>query len=76
MGANIRIDGRCAVIEGGRLSGTTVSATDLRAGAALVLAGLNADGETIIKNSHYITRGYFNFVDNLNSLGANIKYLE
>ena len=74
MGANIRIDGRCAVIEGSKLSGTTVSATDLRAGAALVLAGLNADGETIIKNSEYITRGYYNFCENLNQLGANIKH--
>lgn len=74
MGANIRIDGRCAVIEGGRLSGTTVSATDLRAGAALVLAGLAADGETVIKNSEYISRGYYNFCENLRNLGANINY--
>lgn len=74
MGANIRIDGRCAVIEGTRLSGTKVSATDLRAGAALVLAGLNADGETIVDNAELISRGYYNFFENLNSLGANIKY--
>ncbi len=76
MGANIRIDGRCAVIEGGKLSGTTVSATDLRAGAALVLAGLNADGETVVKNCEYITRGYTDFCKNLSSLGATIKEKE
>ena len=76
MGANIRIDGRCAVIEGGKLSGTTVSATDLRAGAALVLAGLNADGETVVKNCEYITRGYSDFCKNLSSLGATIKEKE
>ena len=77
MGANIIINKKHAIIKGVEcLVGTQVESTDLRAGAALVLAGLNADGETIIKNSHYITRGYFNFVDNLNSLGANIKYLE
>lgn len=73
MGANIKIDGRCAVIEGARLSGAKVCATDLRAGAALVLAGLNADGETEIENSELISRGYYNFFENLNSLGANIK---
>lgn len=73
MGANIKIDGRCAVIEGAKLSGAKVCATDLRAGAALVLAGLNADGETEIEHSELITRGYYNFCENLNSLGADIK---
>ena len=76
MGANIKIDGRCAVIEGGKLSGAKVMATDLRAGAALVLAGLNADGETEINNAEVISRGYTGFFENLNSLGANIKYYE
>ena len=74
MGANIKIDGRCAVIEGTKLSGAKVCATDLRAGAALVLAGLNADGETQIENSELISRGYNNFFENLNSLGANIRF--
>ncbi len=73
MGANIKIDGRCAVIEGARLSGATVKATDLRAGAALVLAGLRADGETKIENSDIIMRGYSDLYEKLNSLGANIK---
>ena len=76
MGANIKIDGRCAVIEGAKLSGAKVMATDLRAGAALVLAGLSADGQTEIDNAQVITRGYDNFVENLNSLGASIKFIE
>ena len=76
MGANIKIDGRCAVIEGAKLSGAKVMATDLRAGAALVLAGLTADGETEIDNAEVIKRGYTDFFENLNLLGANIKYYE
>jgi UDP-N-acetylglucosamine 1-carboxyvinyltransferase len=73
LSKNIKIDGRCAVIEGTRLSGATVKATDLRAGAALVLAGLKADGETRIENSDIIMRGYSDLYEKLNSLGANIK---
>lgn len=74
MGANIRVEGRMAVIEGGsKLTGAPIKATDLRAGAACVLAGLIADGETEISNVHYIDRGYENMVEKLQKLGADIK---
>ncbi len=73
MGANIKIDGRTAVIEGvGKLNGAKVSSTDLRAGGALVVAGLCANGETEIDNSFYIERGYENFAEKLAKLGADI----
>ncbi len=74
MGANIKIDGRCAIIEGtNRLTGTKVTATDLRAGAALTLAGLIADGTTEISDIEHIERGYENFVDKLNQIGADVS---
>lgn len=74
MGANIKIDGRTAVVEGKeRLTGATVQATDLRAGAALVIAGLGASGETVIENIHHIERGYENFAQRLAKLNANLK---
>lgn len=74
MGANIRVEGRIAVIEGGsKLTGAPIKATDLRAGAACVLAGLIAEGETEISNVHYIDRGYENMVEKLRKLGADIK---
>lgn len=74
MGANIKVEGRVAVIEGtNRLSGATVSATDLRAGAALVVAGLIADGITEIENVKYIDRGYDSIENKLLYLGAKIK---
>lgn len=74
MGANIKIDGRTAVVEGAdRLTGATVQATDLRAGAALVIAGLSASGETVIENIHHIERGYENFAQRLMDLNANIR---
>lgn len=73
MGANIRIDGRSSVIEGSRhLTGAQVSAFDLRGGAALVLAGLSAKGETQICGTHHIMRGYENLCEKLSSLGGNI----
>ena len=73
MGANIKIEGRSAVVEGSaRLLGCPVKATDLRAGAALVLAGLVADGQTEIGYLHHIDRGYDNLVAKLQGLGANI----
>ena len=72
MGANIKVEGRTAVIEGTKLSGTKVKATDLRAGAALVLAGLCANGETQVEDCEHITRGYYNFEENLNALGAKV----
>jgi UDP-N-acetylglucosamine 1-carboxyvinyltransferase len=73
MGANIRVEGRSAIITGVRgLRGAHVEASDLRAGAALVLAGLAAEGETFLRNIHFIDRGYENFEQNLRSLGGNI----
>lgn len=73
MGANVTVDGKAAVVEGGApLTGAPVSATDLRAGAALVIAGLMAHGVTEIYNLKYIDRGYENFEDKLRSLGAQI----
>ena len=74
MGAEIQVDGRVCVIEGGRrLTGAPVLACDLRAGAAMVIAGLCATGETVVEDIHYIERGYENFVGKLCSLGADIK---
>ena len=71
MGANIRIDRRTAIIEGKNfLSGARVNATDLRAGAALVLAGIVAEGKTIIDNIYHIDRGYDHIEDKLKQLGA------
>jgi UDP-N-acetylglucosamine 1-carboxyvinyltransferase len=74
MGANIRIEGRSAIISGVKgLRGANVEASDLRAGAALVLAGLAAEGDTSIRNIHFIDRGYENFEQNLRSLGGDIE---
>ena len=73
MGANVLVDGRVAVVEGGgRLTGSPVSSTDLRAGAALVIAGLMADGVTEVYNIKYIDRGYEEFEKKLRGLGAQI----
>jgi UDP-N-acetylglucosamine 1-carboxyvinyltransferase len=76
LGARIKIEGRSAVIEGvDRLMGTEVKATDLRAGAALVIAGLYADGTTEVTDIHHIDRGYEHLEDKLNALGADIQRL-
>lgn len=73
MGANITINGRTAFVRGvENLYGAEVEASDLRGGAALVLAGLKADGITIVKNSHFIDRGYEDIVEELKSLNAKI----
>lgn len=73
MGAKIKVEGRMAVIEGGTpLHGTHVKATDLRAGAALVVAGLCAQGKTEISNVEYVDRGYHDLEEKLKSLGAEI----
>lgn len=73
MGAEIQVDGRVAVIEGGRrLTGALVQACDLRAGAAMVIAGMCAAGKTIVEDIHFIERGYENFVEKLKALGADI----
>jgi UDP-N-acetylglucosamine 1-carboxyvinyltransferase len=74
MGANIRIDGRSAVIEGiDTFTGSEVTATDLRAGAALILAGLTAEGSTIISDIYHIDRGYVSIEEKLKGLGADIE---
>ena len=77
MGAQIQVDGKTAVIQGTAcLTGATVSCCDLRAGAALVIAGLAAQGETIVEQIHYIERGYEDLVGKLRALGADIDYLQ
>jgi len=74
MGANISVDGRRAVVRGpAQLSGTTVQASDLRASAGLVLAGLVASGETIIDRVYHIDRGYERIVEKLSDVGADIE---
>lgn len=76
MGAQIRVEGRIAVIEGGHpLTGAPIKALDLRAGAACVIAGLIAEGETEVLNIHYIDRGYERMVEKFQNLGADIKRL-
>lgn len=77
MGAQIKVDGRTAVIDGGvPLSGAPVSATDLRAGVALLVAGLMAEGETVLSEVDHIDRGYENIEEKLASLGVQIKRLQ
>lgn len=77
MGANIKIDGRSAIIEGGnKLMGAQVKATDLRAGAALILAGLAADGITEISDIEHIDRGYVQIDEKLRNLGADIERID
>lgn len=73
MGANIRVNGRTAIIEGGKpLSAAALKACDLRAGAAMIIAGLAASGTTEIDDIYYVERGYDDIVGKLNSVGANI----
>ena len=77
MGADILISGKTAIITGReRLSGAVVRAHDLRAGAALVIAGLVAEGTTVVENIHFIERGYENLVEKFTELGATIRRLE
>ena len=74
MGANIIVKGKNAIVTGvPRLNGAMVNANDLRGGAALVLAGLNAEGKTIVNNVSHIERGYYQMDKKLSSLGADIK---
>ena len=74
MNARIHIDGRTAHIDGvAHLAGASVTATDLRASASLVLAGLAADGETIVRNVYHIDRGYQRLEERLRELGADIR---
>lgn len=77
MGAEIHIEGRTAIVEGiSQLSGAEVTSTDLRAGAALVIAGLIADGTTTVGGLQHIDRGYDNLVGKFQALGAKIHRLE
>ncbi len=78
MGANVRtVENATAIVEGvDRLYGARVHATDLRAGAAMVIAGLMAEGETVIDNVHHIMRGYERIDEKLRSLGADIRYVQ
>lgn len=74
MGADITVEGTTAVIQGVKgLTGASVRATDLRAGAALVIAGLMASGTTVVENIFHIERGYENIDDKLKGLGADIR---
>ena len=77
MGANIKINGKTATVSGvPQLHGSTVCAHDLRAGAALVIAGLAAEGTTYVEHIHFIERGYEKLVEKLTDLGANIRRLD
>lgn len=74
MGADIRVEGHHAVIRGvPQLSGAPVRASDLRAGAALVIAGLKADGETVVAGADHVDRGYEDLAGNLRALGADVE---
>ena len=77
MGAKININGKTAEITGrDKLKGTTVIARDLRAGAALVIAGLCAEGTTRVENIHFVERGYEGLVEKLTALGASIRRID
>jgi len=77
MGANIVIDKRKIYVTGPtKLVGKNVVATDLRAGACMVLAGLKAEGVTTISNVEHILRGYENIIEKLKNIGADIELIE
>lgn len=77
MGADITVRGRNAIVRGvQRLHGAKVTAGDLRGGAALVLAGLNAEGETVVSDLYHIDRGYASFDKKLSLLGAKIRRIQ
>ena len=77
MGACVQVDGKVAVIEGvDHLTGAPVRACDLRAGAAMVIAGLAAQGVTEVDSIHHIERGYENLVEKLSAVGADIRIIE
>ena len=77
MGANIQINGKTATVVGvDQLYGAHVCAHDLRAGAALVIAGLAAQGTTTVDHIHFVERGYERLIEKLTALGADIRRLE
>ena len=77
MGADIRVEGKLAIIDGiEKLSGACVRATDLRAGAAMIIAGLTAKGETVVEDTQYIERGYEDVIEKFRSIGADIRRVE
>ena len=77
MGARISINGKTASVDGvEKLHGAEVEAHDLRAGAALVIAGLSAEGTTMVDNIHFIERGYENLIEKMTALGADIRRVE
>jgi len=77
MGAKIRLDGRWAIVEGpARLTGANVMASDLRASAALVLAGVAAEGETVVDRVYHLDRGYDRMEEKLTGLGARVRRIE
>ena len=77
MGANININGKTASVSGvKKLNGAIVAAKDLRAGAALIIAGLTADGTTYVDNIHYVERGYEKIIEKMTALGAQIRRIE
>ena len=77
MGANIRIDNKMLLIDGpSKLVGKEVKATDLRAGACLILAGLKAEGTTIISDVEHVLRGYENIIEKLTNVGAHISLID
>jgi UDP-N-acetylglucosamine 1-carboxyvinyltransferase len=77
MGADIEVDGRTAIVRGvEKLSGAPVMASDLRASAGLILAGLAAEGETVMSRVYHLDRGYSSFEKKLKKLGANIKRIK
>ena len=77
MGANIKIDGKTAIVTGRpKLTGNVVCARDLRAGAALIIAGLRAEGTTYVENIHFVERGYERIIEKLRGIGADISRVE
>ncbi|MBN4074612.1 MAG: UDP-N-acetylglucosamine 1-carboxyvinyltransferase [Alkaliphilus sp.] len=77
MGANIILDGRVALVKGvKKLTGASVTARDLRGGACLLLAGLAAEGETVLENAHHIERGYDNIHKDISKVGGNIVKIQ
>ena len=77
MGAEIMLNGKTAIVTGQeKLRGAEVSARDLRAGAALIVAGLAAEGTTRVKNIHFVERGYEDMIKKLTAIGATIRRIE